>query len=140
MSKKFDAQVDDFVKETKKRLTALAREANQRLIDDAQTPTAKGGRMRVDTGFLRLSGQLSFSGMPSGPIRPAVGQKYEWDSSTVTASLGTLEIGATLYFGWTANYAKYREGYDGFLGGAVQNWQMIVTQVCAEIRARSPNG
>ena len=32
----------------------------------------EGGRMRVDTGFLRASGQLSFNGMPTGPsIKPA---------------------------------------------------------------------
>lgn len=97
--------------------------------------------MRVDTGFLRASGQASLNGMPTGPVRGDSTDKHHYDngekvSPTVTLNLGELKLGSTLFFGWTANYAIYREAYDGFLEGATQNWQKIVNTVTDEIRER----
>lgn len=138
MSGKFTAQVDAIIAKTEKRMTALARESIQRTIDDAQTPVGKGGRMRVDTGFLRASGQPSYNGMPSGPSRGERTEpdSYAPDTGAVTVALAKLEIGAIFYFGWTAAYAKYREAYDGFLGVAVQKWPDTVAKVTEEIKAR----
>lgn len=138
MSGKFTAQVDAIVAKTEKRMTALARESIQRTIDDAQTPVGKGGRMRVDTGFLRASGQPSYNGMPSGPSRgdKTEPNSYTADDGAVTVALAKLELGAIFYFGWTANYAKYREAFDGFLGVAVQKWPDTVAKVTEEIKAR----
>lgn len=122
----FSAQVSDIVKRCEIRMDALVKQSVQDLIDDAQTPVAKGGRMRVDTGFLRASGQLSFTGMPSGPNRPEDGATgFQW-SENISVSLAGYKSGDTIYFGWTAEYAGVREFYDGFLAGAVQNWQKIV--------------
>jgi len=134
----FQAQVDEMVITTEKRLIALARESIQRTINDAQLATAKGGRMRVDTGFLRASGQPSYNGMPTGPVR---GEKkepgsYPDDGASVTLALAKLTLGATFYFGWTANYARIREAYDGFLEAAAQKWPDTVKQVTNEIRER----
>ena len=138
MVKKFSAQVDDIVVKTEKRLTALARQSTQEIVDQAQTPVAKGGKMRVDSGFLRASGQMSLNGMPTGPVRPSDDGpgEYDWEQTTVITTLFKLKLGKSVFFGWTANYAKYREAYDGFLESAVQNWPAIVEKVTRQIKAR----
>lgn len=132
------AEVDDFVKETILRLQALPLQAVQYLIDNIQTPVGKGGKMRVDTGFLRASGQLSLTGMPSGPVRGDPSNKYEWNDVQAIVDLAGFQIGQTIYFGWTASYAKYREAYDGFLISGVQRWQEFVDRASNDIKARSP--
>ncbi len=132
----FSATVDAWVANSKKRCDAVFRQSIQEVINDAQTPIAKGGRMRVDTGFMRASGKLSFSGMPSGPARGEKGQAYNWDD-TIAADLATAEPGATLYFGWTANYTKYREAYDGFLIAAIQKWPQIVEKYARRLQSMS---
>lgn len=119
-------------------MIALARQSIQDVIDDAQVPVAKGGRMRVDTGFLRASGQGSLSGMPSGPVRGDNKQpnSYDYDPSVTVLQLGNFQLGNIFYFGWTANYAQIREVYDGFLAVAVQNWPTYVAKNTEEIRQR----
>lgn len=135
---KFTADVEAIVLASEKRMLALIRQSVQDVVEDAQTPVAKGGRMRVDTGFLRASGRMSLTGLPQGPVRgdntdPG---SYTYDENNVIATLGQTQIGSTIYFGWTANYAKYREAYDGFLDAALQNWQKIVDRNTEEIRKR----
>lgn len=132
----FASSVDDFVRETQGRMTAFVRETIKRTVDIAQTPTAKGGKMRVDTGFLRASGQLSLSGLPTGPVRGDPDQKYQLNDNTVTITLANYKLGDTLYFGWTANYAIYREAYDGFLESAIQMFPQTAAKVTAEIKQR----
>lgn len=134
----FTQQVEDIIAVSEKRMTALMRQSLQDVIDNAQTPTAKGGRMRVDTGFLRASGQASLSGMPQGPGRGESDKpgSYAYDTNNVVIQLGKLKIGDTFYFGWTANYARYRELYDGFLEGALMHWGRIVAFNTDAIRER----
>lgn len=100
------------------------------------TAPGKGGRMRVDTGFLRASGQMSFNGMPTGPLRGDPEQRYEWDGKSFELQLAGLEIGMIVYFGWTAAYAAAREARDGFMAGAAQKWQSFVDKRAAELRNR----
>lgn len=134
----FASQVDEMVINTEAKLTVLARASIQDVINEAQHARAKGGRMRVDTGFLRASGQGSLTGMPTGPVRgdKTAPNSYPYNPGTVTVQLGKLQIGANFYFGWTANYAKYRELYDGFLEAAVRNWPRIVAFHTDAIRER----
>lgn len=125
------------------RMTDVMRQSLQDMIEEMQTPVAKGGKMRVKTGFLRASGQASLTGMPSGPGR---GEKKEDNSypspdeytsvSSVSLALAQLQIGATFFFGWTANYARYREAYDGFLYAAIQNWSQHVDRNTNRVKAR----
>lgn len=136
-TKSFSAQVDDIILVNEKRMLALVRESTQRVIDEAQTPVAKGGKMRVDTGFLRASGRIGFNSVPAGVVRDADAKKsYEFDIAPIALELGNIKLGDTVFFTWSANYAAYREAYDGFLSSAVQNWPQIVTQVTEEIRQR----
>lgn len=107
---------------------AVAQLSLQDTVNIAQEATAKGGKMRVATGFLRASGQGSLNGMPTGPGRGdrTEPNSYPENSGAVVAVIGKLKLGQTFFFGWTANYAEYREIYDGFLESALQQWTRIV--------------
>jgi hypothetical protein len=129
----FSAQVDEWVRESKELLLAVARQSASDLVNQAQVPEGKGGKMRVDTGFLRASGSSSLSGMPYGPSKRESDVPGSYPSEAdysktgkVAVDLANLAFGDTFYFGWTAEYARVRETYDGFVASAVQNWQQIV--------------
>jgi hypothetical protein len=135
----FTADVEDFVKETNERMEAVMRASLNDVVENAQTPVAKGGRMRVHTGFLRASGRASLEGWPSGPdVRPSDAKpgQYSYDGESVVAVLSKLKVGDTFHFGWTANYARYRELYDGFLEAALQHWGRIVAFHTEALRGR----
>ena len=137
------ADVEGFMTETQGRLKSLALTATEELINEVQTPVGRGGKMRVDTGFLRASGTVSFTGVPSGP---QVGRARKEDEppdkiiydTKPAAIVGFKDftLGTTIYFGWTAKYAEYREAYDGFLISGVQNWQAIVNRVAEKLSKR----
>lgn len=115
-------------------MLAVAQTATQSVIEDAQTLTTKGGRMRIDTGFLRGSGQASLNGWPNGPSRQEDGiGRYDADLVIAGAHLGDI-----IHFGWTANYARHREELDGFMGIAVSRWQLYVRKAITEAKARFP--
>ena len=51
----FEQTIAKWVKRQEMAMNAVAQEAAQELVEEVVKPTAKGGRMRVDTGFLRNS-------------------------------------------------------------------------------------
>lgn len=132
------ADIEDFVRESENRMARLLAISLEDVVNEVQQPVAKGGRMRVRTGFLRASGRASLKGFPSGPsVRESdVPNSYAWDSEAVSTTLNSIKFGDTFYFGWTANYARYRELYDGFLEGAMQNWARIVAFNTDTLRKR----
>lgn len=136
----FKAQIDEIVLRTEARLLAVVRGAIDDLVNDAQTPTVQGGKMRVDTGFLRHSGLSSINAPPVGETvgrgrtKGEVGALYTWNGEAVGVTLLKMKLGDTFYFGWTAHYAKYREAFDGFLESAVQKWQSFIDQRVAFYR------
>lgn len=137
----FQAQVDQIVAKTKKRQMLVMRQALNNAINEMQTPVAKGGKMRVDTGFLRASGQSSLNGMPTGPSqKPKDAQKgqFDWKPAQAELTISEMQFGSTFFFGWTANYARFREAYDGFLYATVQRWQQIVNNAVEEAKKRFP--
>lgn len=118
----------------KQGLGASGRGKKRLQVQGPITAPGKGGRMRVDTGFLRASGQLSFSGMPNGPLRGDPEKSYNWDEQVVQLELAKLEVGDIVYFGWSAVYAAAREARDGFMSGAAQKWQQFVDANAAKVR------
>ena len=138
----FAAQIEEWVRETEQRMLATVQIAVQDLIKDMQTPVTKGGRMRVDTGFLRASGRASLTGWPSGPSqKPAdaptgqyTGIYDDFDAYPLGAVLLDLKLGDTLYFGWVAGYATVRNTYDGFMDIPVQNWQGYVNTAMRKVK------
>lgn len=131
--KSFSSQIDAWVAKVEGRATAIFRTAVQRTLEDAQTPVAQGGRLRVDTGFLRGSLAASPDGMPSGPSRPEEGIG---DPQSAYLVLTKIEAGDTIWAGWTSGYARPREARDGFLEGAVQRWPQRVAEATGEAKRR----
>lgn len=126
------SDIDRFVANTEQRLLNVVAQSILDTVKDVQTPVAKGGRMRVKTGFLRLSGIGSLNAAPVGLSKPVKGNVYaEWKGDAIEATLSKMKFGDVFYFGWTAHYAKYREAFDGFLESALQNWQTHVDKAVA---------
>ena len=139
---KFTTIVTNFVADTEKKSMAVIKTALKELIVDAQTP----GKMRVDTGFLRSSGIAQIGQIPSGmtegrkrlPGEKGVLPEYSLKESSpgkyIDTAITKLKAGETLYFGWTARYARYREAKDGFLESAVQKWQSFVDDAVRKLK------
>ena len=140
----FKAEVDAWIAETEQRLVAVTRSAVGDLINEAQTPVGKGGKMPVDTGFLRSSGLSNINSLPAGPSQKVLTTPLAYPSpddytvtGKVTVDLARLTINDKFYFGWTAEYANAMEVRYGFVGSAVQNWQSHVTKRAEELMRRS---
>lgn len=142
----FETQIDKIIINSEARLLAVVRSAIGGVIEDAQNTKAKGGKMPVDTGFLRNTGVAQIGQIPSGPTRGrarkpgevGVLPEYAYDEQNgpLNIILAKLKIGDVFYFGWTAEYAKIREAYDGFLESALQNWQRHVDTAVNKFRNR----
>ncbi len=129
----FSATAESWVTEVPERIVAVRNASVQDLADIMTTPVAKGGRMRVDTGFLRASLTASTTSIPliNPQARPADGQTYLPDNelSLVIAGAGPND---SIFLGFVAAYAAIREfgprgqPGDAFVGDAVLKWQPIV--------------
>ena len=133
MTQKFSAKVHQIIAQNSALLELVFLESVQRTINHAQTPKAKGGKLPLDTGFLRASGRTSFSGMPTGPTR---GDKEGSYSSPDTVNIAGFRLGRAIFFGWTAVYARRQNLYNGFLDSAVNAWQKTVDGVVRDLRGR----
>ena len=123
---------------------AVWKQSAQEVVNEMQKPVAAGGRMRVDTGFLRASLMASTASMP--PINPqavpAEGAGYSFADTDIIATIAGAELGQTLHFGYTASYAAFREygamgqPPDAFVRTAAQKWPFIVKEVEARLASR----
>ena len=147
---RFTVAVDAWVLECKERLLKVARQSIADVIEEAQTagpsvanPSGgKGGKMPIDTGFLRASGRSNIGSLPYGPSRGMKTEKYPSPDDyrtegTTSVNLGKLAVGDVYYFGWTAEYAPAIELRYAFLDSAMQNWQAIVSRNAAKLKAGS---
>lgn len=130
MASNFEAQVSARVAAYKKRMEATFRASAQDLAEEATKPVAKGGNMRVKTGFLRASLMASTSALPliktgNRPPATAADNSFQPDESQITLTIAKAQLGETIYLGFTADYAAPREYKDGFVRLAAQNWQEI---------------
>ncbi|MBP2508102.1 hypothetical protein J2855_001737 [Agrobacterium tumefaciens] len=122
---------------------SVFKESVQEVVEEMQTPTSQGGRMRVDTGFLRASLLASSTAMPTinRASVPTEGQTYSASFAQIEAVIAGSSLGDTLYFGYTAAYAGYREygangqPPDAFVRMAAQNWKQIVDRNTARAKA-----
>ena len=124
-NKDFSVKMDKIVANTKEKMFAVFKDSFQDLIEEASTPVASGGKMRVDTGFLRSTGSGALNAVPRGESEGRkrnlgeIGILSDYIDYNFTSSLQSLLIGMkpenTIYWGWSANYAHIREFYDGFL-------------------------
>lgn len=140
----FSATIDQWVKQTEQRMTDVVVTALDNMINDMQLSRDKGGRMPVDTGFLRSTGLAALNVMPTGPseqtdaMRAVAGQYTgafdTWNGNQLEAVLIDLKLGDTFFFGWTAVYANAQDTYTGFMSLPVQNWQDYVDDATREVR------
>ena len=125
-------KLEMFADREQNKMFAVFKQSVKDLIDEANKTVQEGGHMRVDTGFLRISGVSAINEIPRGETegrkrRPGeVGILYPYNTASVNVMLAKLKLGDIFYFGWTARYAIYREFYDGFLETACQKWKQIV--------------
>jgi hypothetical protein len=140
----FAAQVADWCHRVEGATEAIFKESSQELAVEVQKPRSEGGRMRVDTGFLRASLLASTSAMPA-IVRgsgPADGATYAPDFGQIEAVIAGSEIGDTIYIGFTAGYAGAREygargqAPDAFVRTAAQRWGSIVDAKAAELKSK----
>lgn len=130
MAGTFTAQLGAFRDKTKAQMKAVLTESVQDVVAEAQTPVAQGGRMPVDTGFLRNSLVSELNGA----------QVAQGAGSYALAAEG-MEPGDVARFGWTAEYAlRMENGFVGedslgrtynqpgrhFVEGAAAQWPAIV--------------
>lgn len=128
----FSASVADFVKRAKEAQDAIYRDSVQDVIADAQLDRGNGGRMPVDTGYLRntMASDLNGAGMF------ATDQKNE-----ISLTLVEMGAGDIAHFAWTADYAMrqelgfvgddslgrtYEQGGNYFVTGAAARWAEFV--------------
>lgn len=140
----FSAAVAAWVDKVEGATEAVFKQSAQAVVAEMQTPVAEGGRMRVDTGFLRNSLLGSTASMP--PIVPGSGpakdKTYDFEFGQIEAVIAGSSIGDTLYFGYTAGYAGAREygangqPADGFVRLAAQRWPTIVDRTARELKSR----
>lgn len=127
--KRFTADVSAWSERQKLAMRDIARESIQDVMDIAQTPKAKGGRMPVDTGFLRNSVASGLNG--------AFGAA---DSTMIELTIASLDIGDIAQFRWTAAYAYFQEvgtatmTGNHFLSTAAAQWPAIVAANAARVK------
>lgn len=110
-------------------MEAIFKQSAQEVVIESQKVRARGGNMRVDTGFLRSSGVSSLH----SPEQATVENPYTepnsappWSENNVNLTLLPARLGAVFWFVYTANYARIREYRDGFVRLAARQWQTIV--------------
>lgn len=127
MTRVFTAQLNAFKELTKAKTELVLKQSAQDLFEIAQRPKAVGGNMPVDTGFLRNSFVSGLNGSTSlsGP-------------DAYVAAIAGMELGDSIFGGWTANYAQFVEYGTSKMAGshfalnAAQQWQAIVSANAAK--------
>lgn len=125
----FTAQIKAFADRAKEKMEAVVKQSAQEVFSIAQTPKAQGGRMPVDTGFLRNSLIASLNGSTVGG-----------GADAYVLAVAGAELGDTIFAGWTANYARFMEygtsktTANFFMLSAAQQWGAIVERNAALVR------
>ena len=121
----------------------ITKMATQALFHDVLRPVAKGGRMRVDTGFLRASARVTLHTPDLSQIKhpdPGGETRYTMDDGAIGLTINRMRSGDTVYMMFTANYARHREyGANGqapdmFVRFHTNQWQEYVNEAAARVR------
>lgn len=131
----FAAQVKAFADKAKRKQEVIFRTSAARVMDEANVPESQGGRLPLDTGYLMNSTTAGTD--PGGGRDPAL-------------VFAALEIGQTVYAGWSAAYAlrqefgfvgadslgrEYNQGGKAFLRTSLQRWQEYVDDATRQAEA-----
>ena len=139
MASRLSADVRRFAEKAKQRNLAIFRQSVQELAERSNVPIAQGGKMPVDTDFLRASQGASRVGLPYGPTKGQKDMVYQTPfSGPIALVTAQAVLGDTIWVGWTAEYAIYMEARYGFMRSEAQNWTYTVERITAEVRTRIP--
>lgn len=136
----FDVEVQAWVGQTKEDIETVFKIASQELFFAILTPVSQGGRMRVDTGFLRASFRVTLD----TPVLRATaneGVSYTFDSGPIALTINGASIGQTIFGTFTANYARFREygakgqPPDAFVMTNAARWDEFVNEAVLQVRA-----
>lgn len=143
---RFAAQVDAWTRKTKARMDAVRKESAQRVVEIMQTPgpsvanpgASGGGRLPIDTGFLRSSLQgVIGDALPAVRFKPEGDRKHSYDGGQVNLTIAGSTLGDTIVVAYTANYAKFAEARYAFVRLAAQQWPRVVNEVVREAKSRA---
>ena len=122
--------IGEWVAKSQARLDAVWKTAAQDIAREVQTPRAKGGRMPVDTSYLRNSFSADINKTPSGNGNSG------YTSGPISIVINRAKIGDTVVFGWASQYSVYMEARYSFVRHAAQNWQQIVNKAAQKVITR----
>ena len=136
-------KIEERLRTYNQRLEAVFKMSAQNVVRGMTTPRAKGGRMRVRTGFLRSSLMGSTATMPlinptSRPPLKTPDNTYDFSLGPISGVIVSARLSDTIYLGFTAAYAAPREHFDGFIEAETQKWQGYVAANVARARAAFP--
>lgn len=138
----FSASIASWVAKSEKLIEAVVKESSQRVVNEMQKSRASGGRIPVDTGFLRASLVPSIN-VTAVTLRENAGGVVSGDpDSQVALKLAGMKLGDTFYAVYGANYAaavnygSQGRAPAGFVEGATSQWSTIVNSVTIELKAR----
>lgn len=133
ITKNLSIQYDKINEELQEKMLKVLKNSIQDFIEEANRPEFEGGKMHVDTGFLRSSGAGAINEIPKGESEGRkrepgeTGVIYQFDSSAIVQGiLPKLTLNDIFYYGWAAHYAEIRELYDGFQQSACDKWETFV--------------
>lgn len=110
-----------------RQMTYVAKDATQSVVAAAQLERNQGGKLPVDTGFLRSSIAAALGTIPSGPVKGDPNRRYP--AGTIGAQLIRWKPAQeNIYVGWSAVYARKMEYRYGFLRSATQRWDSFVNE------------
>ncbi|KFI27739.1 hypothetical protein CN97_00750 [Haematobacter massiliensis] len=122
-----------------KRLEAVLKSSVQDVFREMTTPVSNGGRLPVDTGFLRASAQASLEDFPSADkANPDKSKRYAFSMGSVSAVIMGANLRDEIFLGFTANYAAYKEAKHGFVESAVLQFPAFVNKNAAKAMKAFP--
>jgi hypothetical protein len=121
-NRRFIADVERFARLSADKMLRVARQSTQDVVRQAQTTTAQGGDMPVDTGFLRNSLITELRGSEVGA-----------GEDSYTLGIAGMQLGDAFQVSWAAEYAIPRHYMVNANGGlwrdkAAQQWTRIVAE------------
>ena len=123
----FSQTISSWAKRQELAMEAVVKEAALELTEEAVKPIAKGGRIPVDTSFLRNSIAAAVNSIPSGE------SSASFDMQPVILAINKVKAGDRLVIGFTAEYARAMEHRYFFVRSAAQNWDNHVNKATKKV-------
>lgn len=135
MTDKIVVDIEKFIAKVQKRVDLVIKDAIQQVVLGVTVPKAQGGRMPVDTGFLRNSMVAAIGTYPVGPSTPDADPMGVPPTVSIMPTVNRWDLTDPLYIGFSANYARHQEAINGFIEAEVQRWPQVVRESIDKLAA-----